>query len=280
VTNPAQLRLLACQINIPLMTQAAERDAHLARSAALVSDALEHDHADLVALPELSSIDYSRAAFDHLDVLAEPLDGPSFKTWSTVAARHKTHIAYSFARRGNVGNYITIAVVGPDGALVGHYDKIHLCQYGASMEKEYFARGQHLLTFKVNGITCTPIICYDIRIPELSRALTITHGVDLILHCGAYARDESFATWHDFATTRALENQVYFLSLNRAGEQFGNSAFVLPSMGLPDAKTVFQDHDEDLRYFDIDAETIARTRASYTFLSDRLDDYETLEHKT
>ena len=36
---------------------------------------------------------------------------------------------------------------------------------------------------------------------------------DVITHCGAYYRDASFHTWHSFATTRALENQVfgYFL---------------------------------------------------------------------
>ncbi len=40
-------------------------------------------------------------------------------------------------------------MVGPDGALVGHYDKLHLAQYGASMEKKYDHRGNHLFVFEV-----------------------------------------------------------------------------------------------------------------------------------
>ena len=141
--------------------------------------------------------------------------------WRSVAMDHNTHVAYGFARRDQEQFYISSAMVGPDGSLIGYYDKIHLCQYGASMEKEYFTSGQHLFTFTINGIKCAPIICYDIRIPELSRTLIVDQGVDVLLHCGAYYRDESFATWHDFATTRALENQAYLLSLNRAGKYYG-----------------------------------------------------------
>lgn len=270
------LRLLACQIDIPQMTRAGERDAHLDRVTRLVSDALAERPADLVVLPELSGIDYSRAAFDRLDTLAEPLEGPSFKAWSRVARAHGAHVVFGFARRQGDATFISTAVAGPDGTCLGAYDKLHLCQYGASMEKEYFTRGDHLLTFDVNGLTCAPIICYDIRIPELSRCLTLKHGVDLILHCGAYARDESFATWHEFITARALENQVYLLSLNRAGAAFGGSAFCRPWMDETLPKDLFDAHAEDLRWFDVMAEEIAAARRAYTFLDDRLPDYDAL----
>ena len=273
------LRLLACQIDIPPMMTTQERDTHLERCAALISEALHRKHADLVVLPELSSIEYARESFGHLDVLAEALDGPSFQTWRTVALKHNTHITYGFAHKSHNGFHISTVVVGPDGSLVGHYDKIHLCQYGASMEKEYFTSGQHLFTFTVNGLKCAPIICYDIRIPELSRTLTIDQNVDLILHCGAYYRDESFATWHDFTTTRALENQIYLLSLNRAGKHYGGSAFCYPWMDDNRPRSNFSDFDEDLQYFDLSSATIKEAREGYSFLKDRLDDYRDLPLK-
>ena len=277
--NNNSLRLLACQINIPEMTTSSERDAHLTRSADLVSKSLDNNHADLVVLPELSSIDYSRPAFERLDELAEPTDGPSFQTWSTIAQRYKTHIAYGFARRCDDGFHISTGVVGPDGSLLGYYDKLHLCQYGASMEKEYFTRGDHIFTFDVNGIKCAPIICYDIRIPELSRTLVVDHGVDLILHSGAYYRDESFATWHNFTTTRAMENQVYLLSLNRAGGSYGGSAMCYPWMDENTPRSEFSEYDEELRYFEADKSVINEVRENYTFIKDRLDDYSSLRLK-
>lgn len=256
------------------MRTAAKRDRHLQVSADKVRVALKANPADLVVLPELSSIDYSRTAFDNLETLAEPLDGASFVTWSDVARSHGCHVSYGFARRAEDGLFITIAVVGPDGALVGHYDKLHLAQYGASMEKEYFTRGDHLFTFELCGFRTAPIICYDIRIPELCRTLVIDHGVDLILHCGAYYRDESFATWHPFAVTRAMENQVYFLSLNRAGRNYGNSIFCLPWMDETTPSEQFEAQAEDLRFVTLSKNELRTTRRDYTFLGDRLPDYD------
>lgn len=272
----ARLRLLACQIAIPPMTRAEERDAHLDRVTALVDAALTRAPADLVVLPELSSIDYSPATFARLDALAEPLDGPSLQRWARVARTHGVHVVFGFARRAGAAIFISTAVAAPDGRCLGVYDKLHLCQYGAGVEKRFFTRGDHVLTFTAGGITCAPITCYDIRIPELSRSLVLRDGVELLLHCGAYFRDESFATWHDFATTRALENQVYLLSLNRAGKNYGHSAFCRPWMDETRPKTLFHEHDEDLRRFDISRTEVAGARDSYSFLADRLADYDAL----
>ncbi|WP_372611727.1 carbon-nitrogen hydrolase family protein [Aquicoccus sp.] len=267
------LRLMACQITVPEMTSAAERDAHLAATVAKIEAQLDRQEAELVVLPELSSIDYSRATFARLDALAEPLDGPSFQAWRRVAMAHGVHVAFGFARADAGGPFICTAVVGPDGQLMGYYDKIHLAQYGASMEKEYFRRGDHVFTFEVKGFRLAPIICYDIRIPELSRALVTEHGVDAILHCGAYFRDESFHTWHPFAITRALENQVFFLSLNRAGASYGNSLFCRPWMDEVTQPVAFPEHDEAFRIVTLTRAEIDAARAGYSFLKDRLPDY-------
>lgn len=270
------LSLLACQIGIPPMTGAEDRDRHLADSAAKVGERLRVRNADLVVLPELSSIDYSRAAFDCLNDLAEPLDGPSFKTWQSVARQFSAHVVYSFALQDTTGTYISVAVVTPTGDLAGHYEKLHMCQYGASMEKEYFSAGDHIFSFKVNDFTVAPIICYDIRLPELARVLALKHGVELILHCGAYFRDESFATWHDFASTRAMENQLFLLSLNRAGASWGNSVFCRPWMDENTPRERFSDFGEDFRYLTLSKQDLLSARDSYTFLKDRLPDYEAL----
>lgn len=273
MTIDSTLTLLACQIEVPPTPDAATRDAHLAQSAQKVDEALRNQRVDLVVLPELSSIDYSRAAFNRLDLLAEPLDGPSFQCWRAVARAHGCHIAYGFARREGANYYVTIAVVDPEGALVGYYDKIHLAQYGASMEKEYFARGSRIFTFEVNGFRIAPIICYDIRIPELSRTLTIDHGVDLILHCGAYFRDRTFATWHSFATARAIENQIFYLSLNRAGGNFGESLFCWPWMDENTPPERFAAHDEEFRRIELDHNVLLAARENFSFLQDRLPSY-------
>ncbi|MES0884279.1 carbon-nitrogen hydrolase family protein [Roseibium sp. SCP14] len=268
------LSLLACQISIPPMKTVAERDAHLEDSVAKVRTRLASESAvDLVVLPELSSIDYSRETFSCLDELAEPLDGSSFQAWRELAREFGVHVSYGFPRADKDGPFISVGVVGPDGTLKGYYDKLHLAQYGASMEKEYFNRGNHLFAFEINSFRLAPIICYDIRIPELSRTLVVDQNVDVILHCGAYYRDESFHTWHAFAVARALENQVFFLSLNRAGDTYGNSLFCLPWQDEKTPPLSFAETEEDFRLITIDRATLKKARSDYTFLKDRLEHY-------
>jgi nitrilase len=271
-----KLSILACQIDIPAVADAPARDVHLADMIAKIRAKLQEKPHDLVVLPELSSVDYSRASFDNLAEIAEELDGPSFQAFSALAKEFDTTIVFGMPRREGEKYFISHVAVGTDGALIGHYDKLHICQYGASMEKEYFERGDHLLVFEVKGVRMAPIICYDIRIPELSRTLVIDNEVDMILHCGAYARDESFYSWHHFAVSRAIENQIFFLSLNRAGKNYGNSLFCPPWVDEDRPALNFPDRGEHFASIEIDTGLIAQVRKDYTFLLDRFEDYSQL----
>ena len=270
------LKLLACQIAIPAMTSNGEKLGHLDRVIKRIDTELQGNSVDIIVLPELSNIDYSRPAFDNLTDLAEPIDGPSFQAFAALATRRQTTVVFGMATVRDGKYYITQVVINRLGELVGHYDKIHLAQYGASMEKEYFTRGKQLLTFEVSGVRIAPIICYDIRIPELTRTLCTEHSVQLILHCGAYARDKSFYSWHKFAITRAIENQCYLLSLNRAGEHFGDSLFCPPWVDESRLETVFP-LQEYFQILSVDPQLIDEVRRSYTFLQDRLDNYSELK---
>ncbi len=272
-----RLRLLACQITIPPTPSVEERDRHVLRIAHAIETKCQDQPVDLIVLPELSAVDYSRQTFDGLSDLAESLDGTTVNVFSKLARRCDATVIFGMPRIGSDGGFhICHVAVGPDGGLLGHYDKLHIAQFGASMEKEYFTRGSHLFAFDVNGVKIAPIICYDIRVPELTRTLAVDHGVQLILHCGAYARDESFDSWHDFVVTRAVENQVFFLSLNRAGPDFGASLFCPPWIDNDHPPTRFPEHDEAFLVLDVDPDLLQSVRSDYTFLGDRLDNYSEL----
>ncbi len=270
-----KIRLLACQVLVPPTNTAHERDAHVHRTAQEVEQRISRNPVDLVVLPELSSIDYSRKAFENLQDIAEDLDGPSFLIWSDIARQYKVTIVFGIARNSQSGYHITQVVVGSDGKRIGYYDKIHIAQYGASMEKEFFQSANKILVFEVNGIRVAPVICYDIRIPELSRTICVEHEVDLLLHCGAYFRDRSFYSWHSFVIARALENQMFVLSLNRAGKDYGLSLFSPPWVDELNPEQKFGE-DEEYRQFEINLAEIAKARQCFPFLSDRLPDYKNL----
>ena len=273
-TSKDSCKILACQIFISQTRSKEDRRLHVTKMVEKIDLSLVQRPADMVVLPELSSIDYSREAFDLLDELAEPLHGSTVRQMRDLAQRHQCVIVFGMPRMQERQYFISQIVIAANGELSACYDKLHICQYGASMEKEFYQRGDHLEVFTAAGFRFAPIICYDIRFPELCRSLSLKHDVDCILHCGAYFRDESFDSWHAFARTRAIENQIYLLSLNRAGQQYGNSLFCLPWMDEMNSATGFESTGEDFRYLTIERSRIQQAREQYTFLADRLNDYD------
>lgn len=271
------LKVLAAQVEVPDTPTGRRRDAHIEHCASLIGRQLRKQRADLVVLPELSGIGYSRAAFERLERLAEPLDGPSFRLFREVAVRFKTTVVYGIARDCDGAYAISQAAVGPDGLLLGYYDKLHLAEFGASMEKQYFTPGRHLLVLELGEFRVAPIICYDIRFPELCRTLVLGHGVNLILHCGAYFRDESFASWHAFVMARAVENQCFVLSLNRAGGSYGDSMLCPPWPNADLSVEAFHAHDEEFRNLVLDPAAVTEARRDYPLLRDKLEHYRNLE---
>jgi len=64
-----------------------------------------------------------------------------------------------------------------EGTLVGEYSKMH--GFSPAKEDKYFASGTHATHFKLDGIPCSTVICYDIRFPELVRMAALP-GTELL----------------------------------------------------------------------------------------------------
>ena len=126
--------------------------------------------------------------------------------------------------------------------------------------------------FGVNAIRVAPVICYDFRFPDLISTLCRKYDVDLVIHPVAFYRDRSFPSWHHIATARAVENQIYYLSLNRAGEAFGESIWCPPWIDDELAPDRFGTK-QAFRYFTVDSKIIDRVRDEYPFADDRLPEY-------
>ena len=121
-------------------------------------------------------------------------------------------------------------VVDDTGTEIASYDKIHLCDYGDCAETRFFTPGQKIVSFRYKNWKFGLLICADMRYPILSQKMVQSpqHNVDVILQPACFARDISFRTWKSFRETRAVENGVYWLAVNYAGPQFGESSMVPP----------------------------------------------------
>lgn len=268
------LHLLACQTKVPITADGPARDAHVAALCSRIGQTATTTSHDLIVMPELASIEYSDAAFARIDALTEPLDGPSFQQFAALAMTTKAVVVYGFARQSSAGPTICQAAVGPDGNLIGYYDKLHLAQFGASAETAAFVPGGHVFTFMVKGLKVALLICYDIRFSSIAARLA-GESVDVVLQCSAYARDLSFHSWRHFVVTRAMENNIAWLGLNRAGEDWGGSIWC-PGYADTDTPEQVFGTVEEFRPIDLPLDFRSQNAARLPFLRDGRTDYATL----
>lgn len=269
------MRILAAQIQIPAIDTREKQLVHLETLIQQLTQLVKGNPVDLVVLPELATMEYSTANFQQIDRFSEELHGETFKLFSRFCRQCNVAVCYGMPRKEGNDTYISQVALGRQGEYLTHYDKIHTAEYGDSSELKYFKRGDHLAVFEVDGVKAGIIICYDMRFPELTRRLCREFEVDVILHPVAFAQDCSFHSWQHFAVSRALENQVYFMSLNRGGPHFGHSIICPPWIDDKIQPTVLGENEE-FCVIEIDRDETNQIREKIPFRKDALDTYQAL----
>ena len=117
------------------------------------------------------------------------------------------------------------------------------------------------------------MICYDLRFSEVWGCLARDHNVDIILHPSCFPNDGSFATWHTFVKTRAVESQCYVMSLSRAHPHFGCSICVGPVPPEVESHSLVLGTEESVLPLVVEREKLAAARQEYQFRRDRRVDY-------
>src|SRR5947209_10824170 len=115
--------------------------------------------------------------------IAEPLDGPFVEGLVALAREHRIWIVAGMFERVDEDErvYNTLAAMTPDGSLAAVYRKIHLFDAFGSRESAQFLPGPLApVTIEIAGMCCGLMTCYDLRFPELARAL-VTQGTETLL---------------------------------------------------------------------------------------------------
>lgn len=109
--------------------------------------------------------------------------------------------------------YNTACVFDRAGKCIAEYDKTHL--FSPMGEDAFYEKGDHLCTFTLDGVKCGLIICYDLRFPELTRALAL-QGMDMLF---AVSQWPAVRIGHleALCAARAIENQVFVVNCNGCG---------------------------------------------------------------
>lgn len=103
----------------------------------------------------------------------------------------------------------------PDGRLLARYAKIH--PFSGAGETRVHQPGTAIVTFPWQGFTVAPLICYDLRFPELFRQATRA-GADLFVVMALWPV-KRLHHWVTLLQARAIENQAWVVGVNRIGAE-------------------------------------------------------------
>jgi predicted amidohydrolase len=240
--------------------------ANVETAATFVAEAAS-DGADLVVLPEIWNVGYF--AFDAYEAEAEPVDGPTATRMSALAADHGVHLhAGSIVERDEDGSlYNTSLLFDADGNRLDVYRKMHLFGY-ESEESKLLTPGERVVTVETELGTVGMTTCYDLRFPELYRALRDA-GADLFLVTSAWPQAR-LDHWRLLTRTRAVEDQVFLAAANltgtNGGVELGGNSVVVDPWGTPRANA---GQDEGVTTVDVDLDAVERIRGEFPALADR-----------
>src|SRR5690606_19758528 len=121
-------------------------------------------------------------------------------------------------------------LVGPDGELVGSYNKIHL----RGEERMAFREGFKMPVFETEGIGQIGLLLgNDLAFPEVARTLAL-EGAEIIC-CMTDWETAHMEEYRSYVKARAFENSVYMAASNRVGEDvtlnFGGESMVVGPRG-------------------------------------------------
>jgi deaminated glutathione amidase len=172
-------------------------------------DALREAGAGGAALAVFPEATMARFGSD-LRAAAEPLDGP-FCTGlaAACAAARVAAVAGVFEPSADGRVFNTAVAFSAAGDLVAAYRKLHLFDALGQRESDLVAPGDDVVVTSLAGVTVGLQICYDIRFPELTRALAVG-GASLVTVSAAWQaglfKEEH---WVTLLRARAIENTIW-----------------------------------------------------------------------
>lgn len=226
---------------------------------------LDGHSSDLIVLPEMFGTGFSM----EVEKIAETSPSPTELFLQELSQRHRAAVLGGLVRAGTDGEgplgRNELIAFAPDGEELVRYQKNRTFRYTG--ESEHYANGTELSLFEWQGWKIAPLICYDLRFPELFRRLT-SRGAELFLVIASWP-SVRVEHWITLLRARAIENLAYVVGVNRTGsdpnhDYPGRSVLIDPwGKILADAGA-----EEGLLTGEISLDTVRGWRAEFPALED------------
>ncbi|MET8143355.1 carbon-nitrogen hydrolase family protein [Sphaerisporangium sp. NPDC005288] len=210
---------------------------------------------------------------------AEPIDGPFVTAVADAARAHEIAVVLGTFESGDPDGdgrvHNTTVALDRCGRLRAAYRKIHLFDSFGARESDLVAPGETPVVVELEGLRLGLITCYDVRFPELARAL-VDQGADAFVVIAAWSagpmKEEHWAT---LVRARAIENTMWTIAVGQAPDPEARDGFGVGRSMLVDPLGVVR---ADLgprgavQVVEIDPAETDRVRATLPCLSHRRPD--------
>ena len=225
------------------------------------------DGTDLIVLPEAFARDFGEPGSD-LASYAEPLDGPfADKLRELSNATGTAWLAGMFEVAEDPARPLNTLVLADEGRLTT-YRKIHLYDSFGYQESATISPGAlQPCRVDVDGFPLGLMTCYDLRFPELARALVEQGAEALVVPAAWVAGERKVEHWRTLLRARAIENTVWVIGVAQPGPRYSGHSLVV----APDGDVVVEAGDEDDVVLDtvIDREAVTGVRRTNSSLANR-----------
>jgi predicted amidohydrolase len=204
-------------------------------------------------------------------VTAEPEEGPTSRFLSELAREHRLYVLGGVAvQAGHSRPHNRALVFDPDGKCGASYAKVRLFKHGT--EHEHYAAGERLLSFDwgtTDRCVVAPRVCYDLRFPELFRAMAGVTAADVQTVIANWPVTRQ-AHWVTLLRARAIENQAYVAGCNRVGRDGNGLEYAGGSQIIDFGGHVLADAgaEETVISAGVDLAALREYRAKLPFLAD------------
>ncbi len=247
---------------LQLRLEDGKKEKNLARALeALRKVANREKEVDIFCLPELFDTGFSYVS---LKDIAEEIPGETTNVLMNFAEEFQSYVIAGIAEKYEGKIFDSAVMISPKGKILCIYRKTHLFQD----EKNHFASGDKIFVIDLGRFRIGLQICYEVRFPEISRALTL-HGAKIIFTLAAFPL-ERINHFTILSRARAVENQVFHVAVNRVGpgenKVYGGESMIISPLGNVIAGI---GRIEGAIIGSIDLDLVDKIRKEITVLADR-----------
>jgi len=172
--------------------------------------------AEIIVFPECALTGYCFSSLEESFSVAEPIFGPSSRAIAALCRELNVYTIIGLLEKDGEKYYNTVALIGPKG-LIGKYRKLHLPFLG--IDRFVDPGDQPLKVFETGVGRIGMNICFDIRMPESARVLTLL-GAESIMLPTNWPKGADLVPKY-VINARAYENRVNVIAVNRVGKERG-----------------------------------------------------------